>query len=737
MMNETVSFRVVRHLPLGLRVRLGDGRPAIIRVREISWDADERRRWEDLYPVGWESQAIVVKDSPGEQLELSLRLAANDPWDDIEVRFRTHQVIPGVVSGVEGYGAFVEIASGLVGLLHKSELLGDEAANPLDLFWPGDHVLVRILRIDARRRRIGLGLAKPQIETARKPRMEGIPVELGQEPLLGIQSSLERLVQEKGLGKKILVIEDDQDQGEAIVSWLEKTGLRARVAINGADGLEAVEQEQPDIILIDLGLPDVLGTELARQIRHGHPQVRCILNTDWARADEHTQELTELRNEGVEFLLKPLLPEDLINSLLEAQPDRADQGELQPRSAFRRDQTVVELSNLPVERALGDLLEECRQFCEFDAAVLFALDPVQRTVEIVACRGDGSIKHQALSGLVYSPVRDVAEDGDLVEVGYLSEGEERRFRYLTNFYPLAACLGVQVPSGITRKHALMLLDRRGREILASTVAYVQAVALALGSLLERKTFQEQAIFVQRTALLGHLTRGLVHEINHQISPLNFSLGNLKGNLEALKKNLDRGNSVDRVLLETIANLDDLQKSVRAITSTTRQFGRILTRPREEILRVDEIVREAFDLLRDNADRDKVKLSLVELEDLVLVRSQGAALEHVLINILLNAIQQIVDHRGRQGGWVQVSIHTDEVDGDVDKCRILVQDNGPGIHVRQWDQVFEVGFTTREEGGGMGLYISRSLMEAIGGRLYVEESYILGGTVFAIELPRQL
>jgi hypothetical protein len=58
-------------------------------------------------------------------------------------------------------------------------------------------------------------------------------------------------------------------------------------------------------------------------------------------------------------------------------------------------------------------------------------------------------------------------------------------------------------------------------------------------------------------------------------------------------------------------------------------------------------------------------------------------------------------------------------------------------VRQWDQVFEVGFTTREEGGGMGLYISRSLMEAIGGRLYVEESYILGGTVFAIELPRQL
>jgi len=68
------------------------------------------------------------------------------------------------------------------------------------------------------------------------------------------------------------------------------------------------------------------------------------------------------------------------------------------------------------------------------------------------------------------------------------------------------------------------------------------------------------------------------------------------------------------------------------------------------------------------------------------------------------------------------------------CRITIQDNGPGIHVSLWEKVFEVGFTTRADGSGIGLYISRNLMTDIGGKILVSSSYILGGTSFVLEFP---
>jgi signal transduction histidine kinase len=68
------------------------------------------------------------------------------------------------------------------------------------------------------------------------------------------------------------------------------------------------------------------------------------------------------------------------------------------------------------------------------------------------------------------------------------------------------------------------------------------------------------------------------------------------------------------------------------------------------------------------------------------------------------------------------------------CRILIRDTGPGIHTSLWEKIFEMGFSTRKDGSGIGLFVSRNLMEEVGGRIYVLDSHILHGTVFALEFP---
>ena len=62
------------------------------------------------------------------------------------------------------------------------------------------------------------------------------------------------------------------------------------------------------------------------------------------------------------------------------------------------------------------------------------------------------------------------------------------------------------------------------------------------------------------------------------------------------------------------------------------------------------------------------------------------------------------------------------------------DSGPGAHYQLWERIFDFGFTTRSGGAGLGLTISRQIATSLGGRLRVQESYMLWGTTFVLELP---
>lgn len=81
--------------------------------------------------------------------------------------------------------------------------------------------------------------------------------------------------------------------------------------------------------------------------------------------------------------------------------------------------------------------------------------------------------------------------------------------------------------------------------------------------------------------------------------------------------------------------------------------------------------------------------------------------------------------------LKVSVNTIDQDRLV---QVRFKDTGPGIHYKLWEKIFDLGFTTRDGGSGLGLYIARSLVESMGGRIIVENSFIPIGTTFLIELP---
>lgn len=728
---KRIHARVIKHLPLGLLVETGERQHGIVRVREISWDENKRQNWRSLYPPGWNGWAVQTGSKPGQNPEYSLRLAESDPWDEIPETFDKNQVYEGIVTGVVTYGAFIELASGLTGLLHQSQLPAWVKTPPIDLFWPGDRVRVTIRQVERQARRLSLGL--PPLSS---PPDEG---KLPPKAARGLGAGgdyvtiLDEFLRSGTPCQHILLVEDEPEQQNAVRNWLNHVGQRVDAVESAEKAISRLATSRPDLALIDVGLPGMSGTDLARRILATWPDVRVVIATDWARQESLGGVLDDLREQGVELYPKPLLPEDLI-AMLQGRSAPAANLPAVSRQNHRPGISLAEPPGSRSKNSMHSLLRQARRTLGFEQAILFEFNPIHRAVSIRDRSGEGLLEKSALAALVYSPVRDVAEDGVVLLIPEIEARDHDRFRYLLELNPaLESCIGVPVQSNF----ALFLLGENPRPITKEQRIYAEAMAQSIGALLEQQSFHEKSILIQRTALIGHLTRAMTHEINNLVGPLAARLDTLQTRLSKLEKTASPEEAREQREALLTTTFDDTRHIIQRIINTTRMFGRITAKSKHEILRVDEIISETIHILRDTSDHAHVQVVFNPPEQMLVIRSQAAAFEQVLLNILLNAVQQIAETRPGSSGWVQVRLDEQVHPVEAGFFRILVEDNGPGIHARQWGRVFEAGYTTRQDGSGIGLYISRSLVEEMGGRIYVWESSILGGTTFALEIPHQL
>ncbi len=124
----------------------------LVHLSELSWSRVERAG--DVVSVGEEIEVKVLGIKPGKKLSLSLRALNPDPLTTV----KEGEILPGVVTRLADFGAFVRVASGAEGLVHVTELAEYRVHAPEEVVAPGDEVLVKVLRVDRRRRRLDLSV---------------------------------------------------------------------------------------------------------------------------------------------------------------------------------------------------------------------------------------------------------------------------------------------------------------------------------------------------------------------------------------------------------------------------------------------------------------------------------------------------------------------------------------------------------------------------------------------------
>jgi small subunit ribosomal protein S1 len=142
----------------GAFVDLG-GADGLVHISELSWRRVRHPR--DVVNVGDEIEVYVLRlDHERNRIGLSIKRLQPEPWALVEDKYELGQLVEGVVTNVVDFGAFAEIEEGIEGLIHVSELADMPISHPKDVVKKGDLLLLRIIRIDARRKRLGLSLKR-------------------------------------------------------------------------------------------------------------------------------------------------------------------------------------------------------------------------------------------------------------------------------------------------------------------------------------------------------------------------------------------------------------------------------------------------------------------------------------------------------------------------------------------------------------------------------------------------
>src|SRR5580704_14356812 len=230
--------------------------------------------------------------------------------------------------------------------------------------------------------------------------------------------------------------------------------------------------------------------------------------------------------------------------------------------------------------------------------------------------------------------------------------------------------------------------------------------------------QDKLAHVTRTQAMGELAAAIAHEVNQPLTAIvtnaNFSLGQLKG---------------------STANLDELRTAITEIVNDATRASAVISRirgllakgsPRRMKLDINKVIQEVITLLRNELTRNRVSLRTDFASNLLPVSGDPVQLQQVLINLVVNAIEAMRLYTDRTR---ELRIRSAK---NADGILVQVQDSGPGIKPELEDGIFEPFFTTKAEGIGMGLAISRSIIESHGGQLSLVSAS--QGTLFQFILP---
>src|ERR1700736_1148894 len=273
------------------------------------------------------------------------------------------------------------------------------------------------------------------------------------------------------------------------------------------------------------------------------------------------------------------------------------------------------------------------------------------------------------------------------------------------------------------------LDQTSLALAIAGITFVILAFASIASLSEQKRAEEalrraqaDLAHVNRVTTMGELTSSLAHEVNQPIAAAVM-------NADACLRWLD-GNT---------PNLEEARASAMRIVENGRRAAEIISRVRvlfekgvlkRELVDVNEVIREMIDLMRGEATRYSISVRVELAADLPKVMGDRVQLQQVVMNLIVNSIDAMKDVHGTR----ELALKSQRAENE--QITVRVSDTGVGLPPQQKDHILCLLYPAESYGTGMGLSISRSIVESHSGRLWAADNSPRGAS-FHLILPTKV
>jgi C4-dicarboxylate-specific signal transduction histidine kinase len=302
------------------------------------------------------------------------------------------------------------------------------------------------------------------------------------------------------------------------------------------------------------------------------------------------------------------------------------------------------------------------------------------------------------------------------------------FRDLASAHELRACWSTPILSSARRVlGTFATYYREPRSPSSQEHNVVERITHLASIAIEREQGEEvlrqaqaDLAHVSRVTTMGELTASLAHEVNQ---PIAAAVTNANTCLRWLAREHP---DVEEARAAALRIVKDATRAADIISRTRLLFKKGI--PSRELVDVNEIIREMAFLLRSEAARYNIAVRTELAADLRQVMGDRVQLQQVMMNLIVNSIDAMKDVDGAR----ELTIKSQRVENEY--TLVSVSDTGVGLPQQKADQIFKTFFTTKPQGIGMGLSISRSIVESHDGRLWANNNSPVGGASFHFTLP---
>jgi signal transduction histidine kinase/DNA-binding NarL/FixJ family response regulator len=704
-----------------------------------------------LCTIGQELDVVVYgKEFGGKHKLVSHIRFTNDPWDKIKT-WKYGDVKEMVIHSVTPGRAYGKIEAGIEGFVELPDIYN---MTPFPRSWRdfktisvGDVIAgsVNPVKIDSQNRLVKLNVTayfknlekisgflptrdKNSLQTAEPPKTEN-----PNQKEWHVVSSLEI--------RRTLVVDDSSLFLEEMGGYLEICGIKVEKFSTKAEAIEFIASSRcPDLdaAILDVNLErssDYLGFQVAKVLAAHQPRCRIIMTTG---DDVEREKVNKIAGDlsVSSFLFKPFGIEELNKAFSNATAGKTEK--LQSFFDFLKEKRETILPAAGSSRSLSSAACELKEEIYAEIVAIFSIHPLTYDVNVEAyCGVSRGRVNDYIPKLRFSPVKDVAIDKEIIFEGKINNTPKYpKHRWLYKALNYESCLGFPVNIAHEREYCLFAFHGNENHFSDLDRYRVKTTADRIAQLLEiqrlEETIRNENPFYLAGKTYGSMAHDLFNALNREFGLLHIfkliedktvintnDIQELKKQLENLRRELKRAEGI----VETFRRMSRSQYEQETDVDVFKTVNRVAKtiKIEAEALHTTIIVPPVPPTDGGHIIPTKVKI-------------KETSLEQILYNLFLNAAQQIKRFSFiREKGYILVEFATFKQE-DKYWLQVLIHDSGPGIHARDFEKVFQKGYTTKEGGCGMGLDICRNLLNQVGGRIKVLKSILFCGTTFEILLP---